>query len=93
MFVYVGGVPYLCIVDLVERLSKGATREWVGESGLQPALYFFYKGPLNNPRPFGGVRYNDYLCGLNNVDMKNFLTALFVGYVVVGVYKAVTKKG
>jgi len=54
-----GGVktfPYLCIVDLVERLSKGATREWVGESGLQPALYFFYKGPLNNPRPFGIVR-------------------------------------
>ena len=30
---------------------------------------------------------------LNNDDMKNFLTALFVGYVVVGVYKAVTKKG
>lgn len=43
MFVYVGGVQYLCTVDLVERLSKGATREWVGESGLQPALYFFIR--------------------------------------------------
>jgi hypothetical protein len=90
--VYVRGVPYLCTVDLVERLSKGATREWVGESGLQPALYFFYKGPLNIPaylvvsdivRTFGVKLYNT---------MKNFLTALFVGYVVVGVYKSVTKK-
>jgi len=53
---------------------------------------FFYKGPLNNPRPFGGVRYNDYLCGLNNIDMKNFLKALVVGYVVVGVFNALTKK-
>ena len=65
----------------------------VAEGGLQPALYFFYKGPLYYPRPFGGVRYNDYLYGLIENDMKNFLTALFVGYVVVGVYKAVTKKG
>ena len=57
----------------------------VAEGGLQPALYY--------PRPFGGLRYYSYLYGLIEYTMKNFLTALFVGYVVVGVYKAVTKKG
>jgi hypothetical protein len=64
----------------------------VAEGRLQPALYFFYKGPLYYPRPFGGPEYYTYLYCLIENDMKKFLTALFVGYVVVGVYKAVTKK-
>ena len=61
----------------------------VAEGRLQPALYFFYK---DCPRPFGGVEYYVYLCDLIILYMKKFLTALFVGYVTVGIYKAITKK-
>ena len=36
------------MIQLYTELGRGGF-EWSRESRLQPALYFFYKGPLNNP--------------------------------------------
>ena len=85
MFGDVNYYPYLCIVDLVERPSKGGPCYWGRESGLQPALL----KKIDNifPHTFG------YVVGIYYITpMRKFLKIMFIGYMVSGVVSYLSKK-
>ena len=51
MFGGLENYPYLCIT-IMGWGSVGGSMRFIAEGILRPALYFFIKVLLNNPRPF-----------------------------------------